>query len=629
MADTLLSSYPELTLTHVLGHTSGNLVGKVAVSSLGGSGTPGGSATQLQYHTGSAFGGVAGSAVTAAGGLTLNNGSLFTNDPVLNLAQTWNASGVEFTGIKANYTNTLSASTSKLIDLQIDGVSRFSIEKPTANSTYLNLGNAVRIQQFNNSFYFRSVATGGDTAINCECINITGPGATSASPSVIFPSQYLGQLSANTLGLHYSTTPQAFQVYNTRTSAAIYERGVFDWITNPNVLTIGTQTLGGGTMPRPVDIVGSALTFNGSPIGGGLATISDTMPAVGPAGSFWWESDTGALHVSYSSTWVQTTPIPAALTRTNDTNVTLSLTGSTATSLLQPITMTLGWTGTLSPARGGTGLASYTAGDLIYASGATVLASLPAVAMGKVLTSDGVGFPPIWADPVAGALDADLTAIAALTGTGYAKRTAADTWILDTPAGGTPGGTAGQVQYNNTTFGGFGYYDGSATLRLANGTTSQSLQVYKTITAGTIAAPTAFERLAIEYAGGGWAINPQAETGPSGENFTIGGSNSILRLNGIYHMLMTAGTGRLYVASDSIKPVFDNSYNLGAAASRFQFLYLGAVAYSGLPAAAANIQGCRATVTDATVNTFLATVSAGSGSNVVPVFCDGAAWKVG
>jgi hypothetical protein len=37
------------------------------------------------------------------------------------------------------------------------------------------------------------------------------------------------------------------------------------------------------------------------------------------------------------------------------------------------------------------------------------------------------------------AVDADLTAIAALTGTGYARRTGADTWILDTPSGGGSG----------------------------------------------------------------------------------------------------------------------------------------------------------------------------------------------
>lgn len=46
----------------------------------------------------------------------------------------------------------------------------------------------------------------------------------------------------------------------------------------------------------------------------------------------------------------------AALTRTDDTNVTMTLGGTPTTALLRAASMTLGWTGTLSPARGGTGV---------------------------------------------------------------------------------------------------------------------------------------------------------------------------------------------------------------------------------------------------------------------------------
>lgn len=44
-----------------------------------------------------------------------------------------------------------------------------------------------------------------------------------------------------------------------------------------------------------------------------------------------------------------------ALTRVDDTNVTLTLGGTPATALLAAVSLTLGWTGTLSVARGGTG----------------------------------------------------------------------------------------------------------------------------------------------------------------------------------------------------------------------------------------------------------------------------------
>lgn len=52
------------------------------------------------------------------------------------------------------------------------------------------------------------------------------------------------------------------------------------------------------------------------------------------------------------------------------------------------------------------------------------------------------------------------------------------------------------------------------------------------------------------------------------------------------------------------------------------------VTVSALPTAAAKFKGLRAVVTDATATTFMSTV-AGTGSNVVPVICDGANWKIG
>jgi hypothetical protein len=53
-------------------------------------------------------------------------------------------------------------------------------------------------------------------------------------------------------------------------------------------------------------------------------------------------------------------------------------------------------TGTLPADKGGTGLSLYTQGDLIVASGTTALASLPAVAVGKALVSAGIGASPVW-----------------------------------------------------------------------------------------------------------------------------------------------------------------------------------------------------------------------------------------
>lgn len=66
---------------------------------------------------------------------------------------------------------------------------------------------------------------------------------------------------------------------------------------------------------------------------------------------------------------------PGNLTKTDDTNVTLTLGGTPTGALINAVSLTLGWTGTLSVARGGTGLSALgTANQLIRVNaGATAL----------------------------------------------------------------------------------------------------------------------------------------------------------------------------------------------------------------------------------------------------------------
>jgi hypothetical protein len=52
--------------------------------------------------------------------------------------------------------------------------------------------------------------------------------------------------------------------------------------------------------------------------------------------------------------------------------------------------------GTLGVGNGGTGLAAYAVGDLLYASAANALSKLADVAVGNVLISGGVGVAPAW-----------------------------------------------------------------------------------------------------------------------------------------------------------------------------------------------------------------------------------------
>jgi len=79
----------------------------------------------------------------------------------------------------------------------------------------------------------------------------------------------------------------------------------------------------------------------------------------------------------------------SALTRTNDTNVTLTLNGAPSTALLAATSITAGWTGVLSTARGGTG---------------------PWPVAGGVLVGQGTSSAPAWSSTT--------TAFGYLTGAG-------------------------------------------------------------------------------------------------------------------------------------------------------------------------------------------------------------------
>jgi hypothetical protein len=61
--------------------------------------------------------------------------------------------------------------------------------------------------------------------------------------------------AANIIALQNAATAQTFRVYNTYTSGTSYERGVFDWATTANVLSIGTEKGSGGGTARNMQFV--------------------------------------------------------------------------------------------------------------------------------------------------------------------------------------------------------------------------------------------------------------------------------------------------------------------------------------------------------------------------------------
>lgn len=83
---------------------------------------------------------------------------------------------------------------------------------------------------------------------------------------------------------------------------------------------------------------------------------------------------------------------------TNTGDQTIILTGAVTGSGTGSFATT--YAGTQGVATGGTGLASYTIGDMLYASGATTLSKLADVATGSMLTSGGIGVAPLWASTI-------------------------------------------------------------------------------------------------------------------------------------------------------------------------------------------------------------------------------------
>lgn len=128
----------------------------------------------------------------------------------------------------------------------------------------------------------------------------------------------------------------------------------------------------------------------------------------------------------------------AALTAGNDTNVTLTAGGTSATALLRAASITAGWAGQLSLTRGGTN-ASLTAsnGGIVW-SNATQFQILSGTATANQMLQSGSSATPAWSTatwPATTTINQILYSSAANTVTGLAT---ANSGVLITSAGGVP-----------------------------------------------------------------------------------------------------------------------------------------------------------------------------------------------
>lgn len=151
------------------------------------------------------------------------------------------------------------------------------------------------------------------------------------------------------------------------------------WVTIPEGKVVG-RTVGGNI--EGVDVVSSFTDLDDTPntyTGAGLKVLRVN------AG----ETDIEFVDVNSIITGYD-------LTEVDDTNVTITLGGTPVGSLLQAVSITVGWTGVLAVSRGGTGFGSYTIGDTLYADGASSLAKLGLSPSNNVLRAPNASVAPQW-----------------------------------------------------------------------------------------------------------------------------------------------------------------------------------------------------------------------------------------
>ncbi len=218
-------------------------------------------------------------------------------------------------------------------------------------------------------------------------------GGGSATTTINGASGPTFTFATTSIGADFSISTSTGQVNFNLPTASASNRGALsptDWTTFNNKQASGnyiTALTGDGTASGPGS---AALTF---------ATVNSNVGTFGSATQSPQFTVNGKGLVTAVSN-ITITPAASsitggqALTKTDDTNVTLTLGGTPSTALLQATSLTLGWTGSLATTRGGTGLTSYTTGDLIYASGANTLANRAIGSTGNVLSV--VGGVPTW-----------------------------------------------------------------------------------------------------------------------------------------------------------------------------------------------------------------------------------------
>jgi hypothetical protein len=222
------------------------------------------------------------------GGTTTTTKPHFLLEPAGTTSTAWSTSG---TGLGVN---AASGFAGNLLDLQVNGVTRFFVRETQATI----VGNLA----FGSSF---GTITCGETtslgySISRNSITVADQTSIAFGTTPGFPDVAIRRDAANTLAQRNGTSAQTFRVYNTFTSATNHERGKLEW--SSSVFNIGTERGSDGGTARAMalqtngtnrlvaDTIGSlqvataltVATLPPSPLVGMIARVTDaTAPVAG------------------------------------------------------------------------------------------------------------------------------------------------------------------------------------------------------------------------------------------------------------------------------------------------------------------------------------------------------------
>lgn len=317
---------------------------------------------------------------------------------------------------RTNHTGTQLASTISDFDTQVRTNRLDQMALPTAsvnlnNQKIINLTDPSNPQEAATKNYVDSVATGSVywknpvRVLSTTNINLASPGATIDGVTMVTNDRFavVGQSTGSANGIYVwnGAAVAATRSTDADTSAEV-KSGMAFWVsegtanadtawtlTTNDPITLGTTSLTFVQFSGLGQITaGNGLTKTGSTldVGGTAGRISVAADAVDIDAAYVGQSSITTLGTIATGTWNATiisiakggtgaatfaansyfgnptgsTAAPAitagaALTKTDDTNVTLALGGTPASALLVAASLTLGWTGTLAITRGGTG----------------------------------------------------------------------------------------------------------------------------------------------------------------------------------------------------------------------------------------------------------------------------------